>query len=179
MSKIIRKPRKKSADALDLNDRAVLHYALLARTKDGLFCEKPIKTAIELNSSAATIVRTFHSLVQKGACKVVEKNRTSAKGVPLPTIYRPIPPVEWAYLALITPIPPVERAPISIESNPVPPVERGNPIPNGTLEALQRTESLISTNCVVGQQHSSSAGRVGKPKVMRVGGRLILDEENL
>jgi hypothetical protein len=118
-----------------------------------------------LNSSAATIVRTSHSLVAKRSFKVIETNRKSKEGVPLPTIYRPIPPVEWRFLDTCSPIPPVERAPNSNESSPVPPVKWGKPVPNGTLEAHCVQESLSLHDCSQGVQESRSAASAGTEKI--------------
>ena len=125
-------------------------------TKDGYFCEKPKATASALNSTAGSICRYEDGIVDKGFAVVIESDRRSS-GVPLPTIYKPVPPMEWAS---VFPIPPVEQAPHSTcgtGENPIPPVEQvqvtenienlenQKPVPFGTLEDIHITKSTINS----------------------------------
>ena len=98
-------PQKKDDAALTLQERAVLHYALM-QMRDGLFSESINTTAIALNSSRGSISRHFDQLVRKGAFEIVERNRQSTEGVPLPSVYRPIMPESWKP---VVGVPPVEQ----------------------------------------------------------------------
>jgi hypothetical protein len=175
---VVTGPAKKNPNTLNPTEQAFLFYALRHRTKEGYFCEKPAASAIEMNSSAATVVRTFHALVQKGACEVVETGRQDKNGYPLPTIYRPLVPPDW--VVYLDPISPVESAPISPvkQANPISPVKRApisepispvesaksnetSPVPNGMIEPSTISRELVIYPSAIGIKDSVDSLAIG------------------
>lgn len=163
MKPVIAKNSRRDNSGLNLNERAVLHHMLMSLTKDGLFCQKPSFIASELCSTSGTICRITGDLVKKGAVMVIESDRRSETGgYNLPTIYKPIPPVEWA------PIPPVKQAlipPVEQENGLIPPVEQAKSlktalVPNGTLEAITRVESIKLSDMKEGYMEGGKDAKV-------------------
>jgi hypothetical protein len=117
------------------------------------FCEKPSVTAVALNSSPGSVCRYEAGIAAKRFANIIETGRQNELGIPLPTIYEPIPLAEWGSLF---PIPQVKRGqPVEkYEDKPTKPASPEpipqNPVPCGMNNTIDSSNRVIDTVVDIG-----------------------------